>query len=111
VCRVMGWIKQLVDGVGRLCETHAYAIQRKGGVCAGKEDAGTQYASLPAGALADMDMGFLPRAWSADVYAVCSWIWAGESGVAGGGAGGYRDGGIAGATAGGGGEAVYSALR
>ena len=69
-----GWIEELVDGGGRLCETHAYAIQRKGGVCRGKEDAGTEYASLPAGALAYLDLGVLSGAGAADVYAVCTWV-------------------------------------
>src|ERR1700748_1545954 len=78
----MGWDEGSVDGGGRLCETHAYAIWRKGGVCPGKEDPGTEYATLPAGALADMDMGVLPGAGSADVYSFCAWIWPGESGVA-----------------------------
>src|ERR1700732_43253 len=82
------------------CETHAYAIQRNRGVCAGEEDAGAEYASLPAGALAYMDMGGLSGAGAADVYPVCAWVWPGQSGVAGGGACGDGRGGVARATAG-----------
>ena len=107
----LGWIDGLIDGLPRLCETHEYAIQRKGGVCPGTEDAGAEYASLPAGALAYMDMGVLSGAGSADVYVVCAWVWAGQSGVAGGGAGGDGRGGVARAAAGRGAEALYSALR
>src|SRR5438270_9412502 len=36
----MGWI----DRSSRVCETHAYAIQRKAGVCPATEDAGAEYA-------------------------------------------------------------------
>src|ERR1700681_3904649 len=72
-----------IDGLltvwGGPCETHEYAIRRKGGVCPGKEDAGAEYASLPAGALAYMDMGVFSGTWSADIYAVCTWVWAGQS--------------------------------
>src|ERR1700687_5114547 len=83
-----GRIDRSIDGAGRLCETHAYAIQRQGGVCPGQEVAGAEYASLPAGALAYMDMGVLSGAGSAGVYAVCAWVWPGQSGMAGGCAGG-----------------------
>ncbi len=40
-------------------------------------------------------MGIFSGAGAADIYLVCAWIWAGQSGVAGGGAGRYRRGGVA----------------
>ena len=72
----------------RLCETHAYAIQREGGICSGAEDAGAEHASLSAGALAYMDLGVFSRAGPVDLHAVCAWVWTGQSGMVGGGAGG-----------------------
>src|SRR5260370_13047427 len=96
-----------LTGLERLCETHGYGIQRTGGVCPGKEDAGAEYASLPGGALAYMDMGVFSGAGAADVYAVCAWVWPGQSGVAGGGAGG---GGCGGGSGGGGGRGGWARL-
>ena len=69
----------------RLCETPAYAIQRKSGICPGAEDTGAEHSSLSAGALADMDLGVFSGAGSADVFAVCAWVWTRQSGVAVGG--------------------------
>src|ERR1035437_9954602 len=72
----------------RLCETCAHGIQRKSGVCPRAEDAGAEYAPLPAGALAYMDLGVFSGARATDIHALCAWVQLGQLGVAGIGAGG-----------------------
>ena len=94
-----------------LCETHAYAIQRESGTCPGAEDPGAEHASLPAGSLADMDLGVFSGAGTVDLFALCARVQLMEFAVAGGGSGGDRRGRSARAAARGRAGALHSALR